>query len=117
MSKKEFWDIAHRGGEAYAPENTMAAFKLTMEYGIGWIETDVRGPETISLFYCTTSWSTALPMAAARFTTSRWTNSGISTRVAGLAPSSRESEFRLWRSSLVSVVTGFTIFSKSRIPD
>ena len=42
MSKKEFWDIAHRGGEAYAPENTMAAFKLTMEYGIGWIETDVR---------------------------------------------------------------------------
>lgn len=42
MSKKEFWDIAHRGGEAYAPENTMAAFKLTLEYAIGWIETDVR---------------------------------------------------------------------------
>ena len=42
MSKEEYWDIAHRGGEAYAPENTLAAFKRTLEYGIGWIETDVR---------------------------------------------------------------------------
>ena len=42
MSRKEFWDIAHRGGEAYAPENTLAAFQRTLEYGIGWIETDVR---------------------------------------------------------------------------
>ena len=42
MSKAEFWDIAHRGGEAYAPENTLAAFRRTLEYNIGWIETDVR---------------------------------------------------------------------------
>ncbi len=42
MNKETFWDIAHRGGEAYAPENTLAAFQRTMDYGIGWIETDVR---------------------------------------------------------------------------
>ena len=42
MSNKEFWDIAHRGGEAYAPENTLAAFQRTLDFGIGWIETDVR---------------------------------------------------------------------------
>ena len=34
--------IAHRGGEAYAPENTLAAFARTLEFGIGWAETDLR---------------------------------------------------------------------------
>ena len=34
--------IAHRGGEAYAPENTLAAFNRTLQHGIGWAETDLR---------------------------------------------------------------------------
>ncbi len=42
MSSDSFWDVAHRGGEGYAPENTLASFKRTMEYGIGWIEVDLR---------------------------------------------------------------------------
>ena len=42
MSNDRFWDVAHRGGEGYAPENTLASFRRTMEYGIGWIEVDVQ---------------------------------------------------------------------------
>lgn len=34
--------IAHRGASAYAPENTMAAFALAAQMGIGEIELDVR---------------------------------------------------------------------------
>jgi glycerophosphoryl diester phosphodiesterase len=36
-----FYIIAHRGVSAYAPENTMAAFKLADEMGIDRVETDV----------------------------------------------------------------------------
>jgi glycerophosphoryl diester phosphodiesterase len=36
-----FHIIAHRGASAYAPENTMAAFRLAAEMGITEIETDV----------------------------------------------------------------------------
>ncbi len=34
--------IAHRGGEAYAPENTLAAFALSLDYGITCTEMDLR---------------------------------------------------------------------------
>lgn len=34
--------IAHRGASAMAPENTMAAFRLALEQGATWIETDVK---------------------------------------------------------------------------
>jgi glycerophosphoryl diester phosphodiesterase len=34
--------IAHRGVRAKAPENTLAAFRLAKEAGVGWIETDVK---------------------------------------------------------------------------
>lgn len=33
--------IAHRGASAYAPENTLIAFKMAKEQGISWIECDV----------------------------------------------------------------------------
>lgn len=33
--------IAHRGASAFAPENTMAAFKMARDMGARWIETDV----------------------------------------------------------------------------
>ena len=33
--------IAHRGASAYAPENTMAAFKKAHDLGIHWLEFDV----------------------------------------------------------------------------
>lgn len=36
-----FHIIAHRGASAYAPENTMAAFRLALEMGVFEIETDV----------------------------------------------------------------------------
>ena len=32
--------IAHRGASAYAPENTMAAFRLAAEQGADWFELD-----------------------------------------------------------------------------
>ena len=34
--------IAHRGASAYAPENTLAAFRLGLEMGAQGLETDVR---------------------------------------------------------------------------
>ncbi len=34
--------IAHRGASAYAPENTMSAFKKAMELGAHWFELDVH---------------------------------------------------------------------------
>lgn len=34
--------IAHRGASAYAPENTIAAFKKAQAQGANWIECDVR---------------------------------------------------------------------------
>jgi glycerophosphoryl diester phosphodiesterase len=34
--------IAHRGGSACAPENTMIAFTKTVQAGIKWVEFDVR---------------------------------------------------------------------------
>ncbi len=33
---------AHRGGASYAPENTMAALKKSVEYGVGYAEIDVQ---------------------------------------------------------------------------
>jgi glycerophosphoryl diester phosphodiesterase len=36
------WAIAHRGASAYAPENTMAAFRRAAEMGARFIETDLR---------------------------------------------------------------------------
>src|SRR5436190_2153545 len=34
--------LAHRGASAYAPENTLAAFRLAREYGADGIELDVQ---------------------------------------------------------------------------
>ena len=34
--------IAHRGVRAEAPENTLAAFRQTLQHGVHWIETDVK---------------------------------------------------------------------------
>ena len=34
--------IAHRGGLAYAPENTLAAFQNTIDQGVDWLEFDVQ---------------------------------------------------------------------------
>jgi len=34
--------IAHRGASAFAPENTLAAFKMAAEQGAGWIECDAK---------------------------------------------------------------------------
>lgn len=34
--------IAHRGASAHAPENTLPAFRLALEAGVAWIETDVQ---------------------------------------------------------------------------
>ncbi|OGV50843.1 MAG: hypothetical protein A2017_01170 [Lentisphaerae bacterium GWF2_44_16] len=39
---EKFRIIAHRGASAYAPENTMAAFKLAMETGAEEVELDVQ---------------------------------------------------------------------------
>lgn len=36
------WVIAHRGASAFAPENTMAAFRKAVELGAGFIETDLQ---------------------------------------------------------------------------
>jgi len=33
--------IAHRGASAYAPENTLAAFKKARDLGVSWVELDV----------------------------------------------------------------------------
>jgi glycerophosphoryl diester phosphodiesterase len=35
-------NIAHRGGEAHAPENTFAAFDKAPSLGTNWVETDLR---------------------------------------------------------------------------
>jgi len=34
--------IAHRGGLAYAPENTLAAFQNAIDQGVDWLEFDVQ---------------------------------------------------------------------------
>ena len=34
--------IAHRGGPAYQPENTLAAFQNSIDLGVDWIEMDVQ---------------------------------------------------------------------------
>jgi len=34
--------IAHRGGPAYQPENTLAAFRNAIDIGVDWIEMDVQ---------------------------------------------------------------------------
>lgn len=34
--------IAHRGGPAYAPENTLAAFQNAIDQGVDWLEFDVQ---------------------------------------------------------------------------
>ncbi len=36
------WVIAHRGASAYAPENTMAAYRRAVEMGASFIETDLH---------------------------------------------------------------------------
>lgn len=40
MSKTQVW--AHRGASAYAPENTIAAFKMAVEMGVDGFETDIH---------------------------------------------------------------------------
>ncbi|SVD25994.1 uncharacterized protein METZ01_LOCUS378848, partial [marine metagenome] len=39
---KRFRNIAHRGASGYAPENTMAAFRLAVEMGCTEVETDTH---------------------------------------------------------------------------
>lgn len=36
------WVIAHRGGKKWAPENTMAAFKASLDAGVDGIELDIH---------------------------------------------------------------------------
>ena len=36
------WLIAHRGASAYAPENTVPAFRLAAEQGANWVEFDLQ---------------------------------------------------------------------------
>jgi len=36
------WIIAHRGAAGHAPENTLAAFERAVEFGAGFIETDLH---------------------------------------------------------------------------
>lgn len=45
--------IAHRGGARYAPENSLAAFRMAAGQGVGWVETDVSllGDGTPILFH------------------------------------------------------------------
>jgi glycerophosphoryl diester phosphodiesterase len=40
MSKTQVW--AHRGASAYAPENTIPAFKMAIEMGVDGFETDIH---------------------------------------------------------------------------
>jgi glycerophosphoryl diester phosphodiesterase len=40
--KKNVWVIGHRGASGSAPENTLAAFRLAVEQGARFIETDLR---------------------------------------------------------------------------
>jgi glycerophosphoryl diester phosphodiesterase len=42
MGMKSIWTIAHRGASGHAPENTMAAFRLAVELGARFIETDLQ---------------------------------------------------------------------------
>jgi glycerophosphoryl diester phosphodiesterase len=42
--------IAHRGAKSYAPENTLAAFKLAAEKGASWVEFDVQLSRDNQLF-------------------------------------------------------------------
>ncbi len=44
--------FAHRGGRVWAPENTLAAFKLALELGAGGIEMDVQQCATGELIVC-----------------------------------------------------------------
>lgn len=48
--------FAHRGLNTIAPENTMSAFKLAVEHGVQWIETDVDilGDGTVIICHDTT---------------------------------------------------------------
>src|ERR1039458_4460083 len=36
------WKIAHRGASGHAPENTLAAFRVAVEMGARFIETDLQ---------------------------------------------------------------------------
>ena len=40
--KKKAWVIAHRGASAYAPENTVPAFRLAAEQGADYVEFDLQ---------------------------------------------------------------------------
>lgn len=42
MVRRRPWVIAHRGASGHAPENTMAAFRLAVEQGATFIETDLH---------------------------------------------------------------------------
>jgi glycerophosphoryl diester phosphodiesterase len=39
---RSVWAVAHRGASGHAPENTMAAFRLAVEMGARFIETDLQ---------------------------------------------------------------------------
>jgi glycerophosphoryl diester phosphodiesterase len=59
--------VAHRGANAYAPENTLAAFRLTADRGADAIEFDVRAAADGVLSSSTTRPWSARPIATARF--------------------------------------------------
>jgi glycerophosphoryl diester phosphodiesterase len=52
MSCKRPVIIAHRGFNAVAPENTMAAFRKARESGADGIELDARLTSDVRLSYC-----------------------------------------------------------------
>ncbi len=41
-NRQSVWNIAHRGASGRAPENTLAAYRLAVEMGANFIETDLQ---------------------------------------------------------------------------
>jgi glycerophosphoryl diester phosphodiesterase len=41
-NRQSVWNIAHRGASGHAPENTLAAFRIAVEMGAKFIETDLQ---------------------------------------------------------------------------
>jgi glycerophosphoryl diester phosphodiesterase len=41
LAQSKKWNVAHRGASAYAPEHTLAAYKLALEQGADFVEQDL----------------------------------------------------------------------------
>jgi glycerophosphoryl diester phosphodiesterase len=119
MTLRRPWVIAHRGASAYAPENTMPAFRRAVEMGAAFIETDLhfsRDARFVAIHDATLERTTNGRGAVRDFTLAELRELDAGSRFDAQAGAKRDSAGGAGRGGAMSDGAGAASFAGERIP-